>query len=770
MSSEDLSLKNSNYNFSFESIFVVLTLSIYLLLDFAPVLNSIDVAGFQWLTMSILNVGIGYFVFHFIKSENLKELRTFKVNNIIILYSIFLFFSGISIFYAPNFSEAILTFNRLILIAFLVFTLKLFSQIKIFFLPNLSIAISIIAFFQSFIAFTSFISKVNEAPLNEIYNILTQNSGNINIFSATLVFKIPFILYGIHYFTGIKKVFFSLTFILVSIILFLTLSRTSIISLLIVSVCFIIASLVKKNNLINTFIVLIGLFIAFGFQTKYLKYLPKKGVIEVYMSDAESDATSGRIYLWKNTIEIIKNSPFLGTGLGSYKIESIPYESKQRTTWSISKYSHNDFLQTASETGIINGLIYLSLFLIIAWKSFKILIKKSTESDTFWLALIVFTSVFAYGFDSSLNFPKERIITQIHFVIITFLFFILTRDLKEFFVVKTKNILVIFIVFSVLTIYPNYLQHKSLQGQNEIVLDENKLTLSSSKVDEILPSFPTLTTLGYQIDAVKARYLEKEGHFDQAIQLLNSSRNQNKNMMINESILATIYTKKNITDSINTNWEKCYKMFPLYEPFFANHLNILSKRKDTIKLKEVVNYIKTLNYYPKLIYIATKYLKEANISNNEIKKMYKDVIKKHPKDSLINIISKVIEQKDKIDTNEADKEAMFLNKLKSIRSDNWEAQLNTYIELEKINPKEIIYTENIAVCYYQLKKYNFAIPYLKKVIDSKIFKNGKSEYIIAACYHYMKQSELACNYAQMALNNNYIPKDCKEIMIKNCTK
>ncbi|MFK7050389.1 O-Antigen ligase [Flavobacterium columnare] len=479
MSSEDLSLENSNYNFSFESIFVVLTLSIYLLLDFAPVLNSIDVAGFQWLTMSILNVGIGYFVFHFIKSENLKELRTFKVNNIIILYSIFLFFSGISIFYAPNFSEAILTFNRLILIAFLVFTLKLFSQIKIFFLPNLSIAISIIAFFQSFIAFTSFISKVNEAPLNEIYNILTQNSGNINIFSATLVFKIPFILYGIHYFTGIKKVFFSLTFILVSIILFLTLSRTSIISLLIVSVCFIIASLVKKNNLINTFIVLIGLFIAFGFQTKYLKYLPKKGVIEVYMSDAESDATSGRIYLWKNTIEIIKNSPFLGTGLGSYKIESIPYESKQRTTWSISKYSHNDFLQTASETGIINGLIYLSLFLIIAWKSFKILIKKSTESDT---------------------------------------------------------------------------------------------------------------------------------------------------------------------------------------------------------------------------------------------------------------------------------------------------SLNTYIELEKINPKKIIYTENIAVCYYQLKKYNFAIPYLKKVIDSKIFKNGKSEYIIAACYHYMKQSELACNYAQMALNNNYIPKDCKEIMIKNCTK
>ena len=60
---------------------------------------------------------------------------------------------------------------------------------------------------------------------------------------------------------------------------------------------------------------------------------------------------------------MIGKNPITGIGLGNWKIESIPYEKTTTNDHIISNHPHNDFLEISTETGVLNGFIYLTLFI-----------------------------------------------------------------------------------------------------------------------------------------------------------------------------------------------------------------------------------------------------------------------------------------------------------------------------------------------------------------------------------------------------------------------
>jgi O-antigen ligase len=74
------------------------------------------------------------------------------------------------------------------------------------------------------------------------------------------------------------------------------------------------------------------------------------------------DPTTGRSHFWSVTVDIIKNHPVIGTGLGAFAVVYTGYDS--RNGQYRLEQAHNDYLQVLSDGGILGAAI--GLFFIIA--------------------------------------------------------------------------------------------------------------------------------------------------------------------------------------------------------------------------------------------------------------------------------------------------------------------------------------------------------------------------------------------------------------------
>lgn len=87
-----------------------------------------------------------------------------------------------------------------------------------------------------------------------------------------------------------------------------------------------------------------------------------------------SSTTKSRLNAYKGAIEMIKDNPILGTGLGSFQIAFKPYNqnlTKKGQTKSTFIQLHNDPLQVFVELGIIGGLLAITFVFIIFYKSYQ---------------------------------------------------------------------------------------------------------------------------------------------------------------------------------------------------------------------------------------------------------------------------------------------------------------------------------------------------------------------------------------------------------------
>lgn len=73
------------------------------------------------------------------------------------------------------------------------------------------------------------------------------------------------------------------------------------------------------------------------------------------------DPTTGRAHFWSVTVDIIKNHPWVGTGLGAFGVVYTGYDS--RNGLYRLEQAHNDYLQVLSDGGIVGAL--LGLFFLV---------------------------------------------------------------------------------------------------------------------------------------------------------------------------------------------------------------------------------------------------------------------------------------------------------------------------------------------------------------------------------------------------------------------
>jgi O-antigen ligase len=74
------------------------------------------------------------------------------------------------------------------------------------------------------------------------------------------------------------------------------------------------------------------------------------------------DPTTGRAHFWSVTVDIIKNHPWVGTGLGAFGVVYTGYDA--RNGMYRLEQAHNDYLQVLSDGGVVGAL--LGLFFLVS--------------------------------------------------------------------------------------------------------------------------------------------------------------------------------------------------------------------------------------------------------------------------------------------------------------------------------------------------------------------------------------------------------------------
>jgi O-antigen ligase len=107
-------------------------------------------------------------------------------------------------------------------------------------------------------------------------------------------------------------------------------------------------------------------------------YFGGEGALSRMLGTVNSaDPTTGRAHFWSGTVQIIKDHPWLGTGLGSFGSAYTRYDTGNGTYRL--EQAHNDYLQIFSDAGVVGGLLALVFVLLL----FRMALKRMQSHDRF---------------------------------------------------------------------------------------------------------------------------------------------------------------------------------------------------------------------------------------------------------------------------------------------------------------------------------------------------------------------------------------------------
>lgn len=387
-------------------VFLVTIFSLLLV----PSFGSFDKANAQWLFLSF--IPLFFFTIHLKKS--------ILFNRHFIIYSIFIFQAVLSLLYSNNLSISLVDLSRHLVLFVLVFLLaNYFISYKLSFYI-LSIIISSFLIYESFYSLRPLLYYVNNTGDFSLSNITSLDidpfkglTGNRNITTASFVIKLPFLFYLIFKSRIYLKLFFSSLAIFPLISFFIINSRAALLSLIIIVLLFTLYFILyNRKKLFNLFFIYAPILISF-----YISYEAQPSTTSTTTERLSSialtnESSSYRFFLWENAFDYIKLHPFVGCGIGNWKVESAAYWGSTGSDYIVPFHAHNDFLEFTTELGLLGGLSYLILFLVIL-HTFSSLFYKFKELKF----LILVSSFIALFIDSLLNFPFERPIIQSMFVL-----------------------------------------------------------------------------------------------------------------------------------------------------------------------------------------------------------------------------------------------------------------------------------------------------------------------------------------------------------------
>ncbi len=726
-------------------ILITLSVCVY----FLPELGAHDRIGPQFAALSIINIITFSYLIYIKKSFSfLGELFS---NKIILFYSLFLFFSIVSIIKSQNIPESIITFSNYFSVFFCFLNLIILNS---FLINPRKFFIDLI-----FLLFLAEVLLSFYPMLKDLFytgNILARSNtyigaaANVNVTSFSIAFKLPFLIY---YIETRKKLF----------------SKILLLALLMISF-FVIIILNSRGAFIATFLVIgIYFFSIFiinnksNFKTKFVKifYISLPLIFSIFISNSllsgqtkstfynrsstislstDDGSVNQRLRFYKQALTSISNNLSFGVGIGNWKLVSIAYDSKDIKQYIIPYHAHNDFLQVASESGIFALIFYIFIFIFILLNLYNLYLKD--RKDLFYF--LTFSSILVYIFDSLFNFPIARPINQLSLIFVFALIINLNQSKKRIFSFNKFHkilILSILLVFSSTSIYSSYKNFVSLKDQSVLYSDYNGWTkiLSTENLHLVQESFPSLTATVLPINELKANYFIQEGKHKEAIELLRK-KNLNPYLGFRENLMVQAFKGLKERDSVLKYIKRAFEKLPNSDSHSTQYLNELRKRKD---LDEINNTFKKIKNKSPMVWKAYLNAKSEVVGpgNNDMKKTIDSLIKVYPNDTNFSEIRKFILIGKK---NFAKALASSVIAEDYFKREEYDKAVNDYLKAIKLDPYEYSYHENLAFSYQKLGDTKNAYKHFNIVIDSLNPKTGKSEFYKAVNLLKDKELEEGC--------------------------
>ncbi|MEE0992065.1 MAG: O-antigen ligase family protein [Bacteroidales bacterium] len=562
--------------------FVCCLLSIQLF----PPLLVLDSSSLRHFLIALFDISALGFVLHYtIKYKANILSRSVFSNSLMIVWGVLLAFMGVSMLWTMNPIEGLAVWNRWIVVllasvlcsAFLLYENK---TLKALIVTTIVIAIiNVLSCIIFYYVFDVHISQRNNLKLNGFY-------GNKNIFAVAFLFKLPFLYYAFMRYKGfIKWISLVLVFMIAFCLVILS-TRSSFIGLIFQAVILLVYgvySILKVNRSKKAILgfVLPVLAIGCGFFSgnRFIEYnyehFAAKNVKNNYSVDERfksiADGNSkGRLLIWKNTVEIIKEKPLSGYGVGNHKLAIMKVECAKKHDYIVSDHAHNDFLEMFSELGIFGCLIYVLTYVFAAIYSLKQMFAKGVNELFRLRAMIGGTIILTYMNDAMFNFPLERADCQIYLAIGLALLISnhikIKKNQKEG-LAKPCLVTLLILVVPVFILETTHCYSSIMQKHRIKQHNGNKsITLTAEQWDRRTPKFPNIDESTHPRAVNIAERYANEKKYRQAIDVLLAD-NSNPYYSLREYRLANYYNRIEKADSAAYWAEKCIAMKPLcYSP------------------------------------------------------------------------------------------------------------------------------------------------------------------------------------------------------------
>jgi O-antigen ligase/tetratricopeptide (TPR) repeat protein len=758
---------------------------LYLIVHFIPDMGGADVMGAQWLYVSIVDVFVLSYIF-FNQKEYVQAIATLLQLKFTIVYSFLVLWAILSFTYAINGIETLVCFARLFSTYLIFINLSiLFYKRELTPLFNVvSTLVAVVLLFDSMYVISGFSKNMVDMNLDQNIVSLTGKNGNKNVMAASLLIKFPFLLFMILHNKLIGKLAGLLILFLGIMALFILNTRSTYVGLAVVFVLFAstIYILYRKEGLkkigIQLAYFMIPLFFAFlaansmlskavdlqGFQGGYGTITKRAGDITV------ASEQNSRIHLWEGVIDYAIKHPILGGGYGNWKLASIPYEKEYTNDLFVPYHSHNDFLEMFADLGILGGIAFLGLFILMGLAVLQVW-QKAKDNNAKLVASFAVMAIACYFVDAFFNFPAERTSMQTMFAVATALvfapFYMLPGNPVPKLTSSFRNIFFLLsFVFVLGALYVNYQTYQSLKVQKFVMGEINEdPKMSLEEVKDAFPAIPNLSTSTLPIQALVARYYLRDKEYGEAMRLLIASDEVNPYLHYNDFIKTAVFSSQAKFDSTFYYAKKAFYNWPRATSYYKNMIFAAAKMGDTA---EATRAFKTYTKYRNSAEGWNQYLL-ALIEINKTpfattKAIFDTAVKKFPADSALFVKTSSLIYGNAVMSGAVPNYAVL--GAQAFQKGRYTAAAENYIKASVADPSNYTHYENVGICYYTNKNFDKAIVYFDKAIQLPTANTGKSEFFKAMSLISMGNKSQACSTLKAAKAKKYPGVD--PFIAQNC--
>ncbi|NTW23925.1 MAG: hypothetical protein HGA37_04430 [Lentimicrobium sp.] len=566
---------------------------------YTPHFNTLDANGPKFLALSLISIVVVAYLY---VTDFFKKypwfFRGFFTEPPVIAFIALLLLSALSMIKSISLPESVLHLAKNYSVFFSVFVFSLLFMREQRLLQWVAIGLSLLLIIESIAVFAN-IAKFISGSIAAIADIKTVYS-NKNILASALFVKLVFALWlliagrgyvrwlgWIAVFTGVLATFFMAT-------------RAFYLGTLVLTAVMLIYYGVdyfrfrRREGLKTAGIFLLAVLLAFGTFSFFQQALyPKADTSRHTQAVSEQLATlgnieeagGGRLDGWRWSWQMIRENPLLGVGAGNWKINELRFEHPTDAGFTHLFKAHNDFFETAAETGIPGFLAYVAI-LLFTFLSFLFIRKKGTAPPDYLkpYLFIAPVGIAFYSVDAFFNFPSDRTEIQILFAL-----FIAAATRSLFWLRyeshpetndqtgRSGNALfvsasAVLVLIQLSVVFVLWLNFQSLRTQF-IAFPEitgGELKHNSATIVSGFPWLPDITSWGESVDVTKARYLINDKRYDEAFKLLLEDTSNPWDPR-REYFISWMYDLRKQSDSSIWYMGRAMAMKPLHFKYVQNY-------------------------------------------------------------------------------------------------------------------------------------------------------------------------------------------------------